>query len=267
MRCRTTILLLVLVAAGCAGRVQTLHEGEGYSRAALRAGRIAVGGVVMAARLQDDPDFVMPDGVPRGDVLAQGDAWSSALYGGLLAASPQTVVWPFPVVSSALEDSSLVDALQAVARGAVLHASQLQRLAAPLESLDYLAVARIDGDEQSLHEGTAGAVDNQRARDGRDLHGSPRDSALKTRRAVTVTLDVYDLAAGRSVWTATVTRHRDELYNFADEAGSGRPPVVPAGQPVITADGRPLPTADFTPVLQDACNALARSLLEEPESR
>ena len=81
---------------------------------------------------------------------------------------------------------------------------------------------------------------------------------------MTVTLDLYDLDAGRSVWTTTATRRRDMLYNYADAEEGLRPPLVGEGQPVITATGKPLPTAEFTEVLGDACAALAQRLFTVP---
>ncbi|MBE0566921.1 MAG: hypothetical protein IH621_13255, partial [Krumholzibacteria bacterium] len=158
----------------------------------------------------------------------------------------------------------LAAVLGAFARGGVLRPAQLAPLAGALGEVRFLALARVEKDEITLHEGVEAAVEKQRARDGRDVHAGSLDPALKTRRKLTVTLDVYDLAAGRSVWTATAERHRDELYNFTAQDGQARPPVVPEGEPVITADGRPLPTADFTRVLGDACQALAQRLLAVP---
>ncbi len=252
---------LAAVLAACAGKVDTIHTSDGFARADLAAGRLGVGGVVLSARLDRDPARPAPDGVPLDDVLAQAEAWAPVLYGPLLAAGPDVTVWPWPAVRDACGDSALVQVLTAFARGGVLLPAQLGPLAAALDEVRYLALARVEQDETTLHESAEGVMENQRTKDGRDVHGSPRDPALKTRRKLTVTLDVYDLAEGRSVWTTTAERHRDELYNFTAQDGQDRPPVVPDGEPVITADGRPLPTAEFTQVLDDACQALAQRLL------
>ncbi|MFO7608083.1 MAG: hypothetical protein R6X35_02620 [Candidatus Krumholzibacteriia bacterium] len=258
-------VLLAVGLAACAGRVETVHTSPGFARADLATGRLGVGGVVLASRLTLDPALAAPTGVPVGDVLAQADALAGSLYGPLLAAGPGVPVWPWPAVREAGGDSLLAGILDAFARGGVLRPAQLAPLAAALGEVRYLALARVEKDEITLDQSAEAAIEKQRARDGRDVHAGSLDTALKTRRKLTVTLDVYDLAAGRSVWTATAERHRDQFYDFTGSAAGEPPSVVPTGEPVITADGRPLPTADFTDVLDDACKVLARRLLVPPE--
>lgn len=266
-RTATLVMIPLLLLAGCAGKVRTVHQGEGFDPARLEGAAIGVGGVVLAARAVADPAVAVPDGLPAGDVLAQAEAWSTSLYGGLLTARPGVAAWPHGAVAAACPDSVLAFALLDIARGGVLKPARLEPLGAALPEIGYLAFARVEDDDLTLHEGAEAVMRDQRTRDGRDPHGAQLDRSLKVRRAVTVTMDLYDLAAGRSVWTATVTRHRDELYNHAGLPDDARPPVVPEGQPVITAGGQPLPAADFTRVLDDACGALARRLLESEEQK
>lgn len=264
--CRVLLAGLLLTVGACAGKVETTHESPDFSRADLAAGRLAVGGVVLSTQLLADPTQDAPDGVPADDLLAQADAWSPLLYGQLLAAGPDVPTWPWSALRDACPDSVLADALATIARGGVLKPVQLEPVAKTLSAVRYLALARVEANETSLHQGSVAAVENQRVKDGRDPHGSTLDRSLTTRREVTVTLDLYDLKAGRSVWTTTATRRRDMLYNYADAEDNLRPPLVGEGQPVITATGRPMPTADFTEVLGDACAALAQRLLTVPAS-
>lgn len=260
------LLLLVAVAglAGCAGRVRTVHETPGLTRAELAAGGLGVGGVVLASRLATASGFDVPDGVPRDDVLAQADAWSGALFGALLGADAGGTVWPWTAVRADCPDSALVRVLAAFAGGGMPRPDELAALAADLPRVRYLALARIDGDETELRGDPEAEIRQQQSRDGRDPHATTRDRSLTTRRTVLVTLDVYDLADGRSVWTGTAERHREELYNFAAEGAGQEPAVVPKGEPVITARGKGVPTAEFGKVLQEACAAAAQRLLEEP---
>lgn len=263
---RRLLLAGLLTVAACAGKVETTHESPDFARADLAAGRLAVGGVVVSSRLVADPDQDLPDGVPPGDLLAQADAWSPLLYSQLLAAGSDVPTWPWSALRDACPDSVLAEALATIARGGVLKPVQLEPVARSLSAVRYLALARIEANETSLHQGSVAAAENQRVKDGRDPHGSSLDQNLVTRREVTVTLDVYDLAAGRSVWTTTATRRRDMLYNAADLGDGLRPPLVGEGQPVINASGKPLPAVEFTEVLGDACAALAQRLLTAPAS-
>lgn len=259
-------IALAIVLAGCAGRVQTVHETAGFTRTELAAGGVAVGGVVLSARLAAAPAAELPEGVPVDDVLAQADAWAGALYGALLDAGAGGTVWPWTAVRDACQDSALATVLVAFARGGLPRPDQVTALAGDLAQVRYLALARVDDERTELRGDPEAALRQQRIRDGREPHANARDNGLTTRRTMTVTLDVYDLATGRSVWTATAERHRDELYNYTEAGATKEPGVVPEGQPVITAQGKPLPMPEFLDVVGDACGAAARRLLGEPQS-
>ena len=258
------VLLLALALAGCAGKVQTTHERSGFGRDDLARDRLGVGGVVLGARLAGDPGALPAHDVPLNDVLAQAEAWTPLLYGQLLARADGVVIWPWPSVRDACGDSLLVGALAATARASVLKPAQLAPLADALGEIRYLAFARVDGDELTLHEAGPGTAENPQVRDNRDPHAVRRAPTLKVRRQVKVTMDVYDLVEGRSVWTTSAERHRDELYDFnADDSGR-EPRVMAEGEPVITAEGRSLPAPPFAKILEDACGALAERLLQKP---
>ena len=119
---RVLLAGLLLTVGACAGKVETTHESPDFSRADLAAGRLAVGGVVLSARLLADPTQDAPDGVPVDDLLAQADAWSPLLYGQLLAAGPDVPTWPWSALRDVCADSVLDDALATIARGGVLEA-------------------------------------------------------------------------------------------------------------------------------------------------
>ncbi len=154
--------------------------------------------------------------------------------------------------------------LASFARGGAPRPEDLAPLAADLQQVRYLALARIEGDETELRGDPEASLRHQRVRDGRDPHASTADRSLTTRRTVTVTLDVYDLATR----PLRVDRERRaqprRAYNFAAAGAQVPRRVVPAGEPVITAQGKPLPAADFLKVLGDACAAAAQRLLGEP---
>jgi len=260
------ILLAALAAAGCAGKVETIHTSAGFAPADLAADRLGLGGVVLGARLASDPAAATPEDVPAADPFAQSEAWAPVLYRQLLVRARDVTVWPWPSVRDACGDSALAPVLATFGRAGVLRPEQLAALGADLDGLRYLAFARVDADDLSLEDMRSGSVANPQVRDNRDPHASNLSAAVKTRRTVTVTLDVYDLAQGVSVWTTTARRHRDELFDYEKAGAKPRTGVVPEGEPVITADRRSLPAPPFAEVFEDACGALAERLLA-PESR
>ena len=130
-----------------------------------------------------------------------------------------------------------------------------------VRQIRYLAYARVENDELSVEHLGPGAVENPQVRDNRDPHAAERNAIVKTRRQVTVTMEIYDLERGGIVWSATVRRQRDELYDFNAASADRKPDVVPQGEPVITATGRAVPSPEFTQVFADACGALADRLL------
>ena len=122
-----------------------------------------------------------------------------------------------------------------------------------------MAMARLDGNEVSLHEQAGSVTRNQRDHDGRDLHDSERVSSVTTRRRVTVTLDLYDLHSRRSLWAATVRHDAKELYN-PDEARPALPDTAQAGEPYIRVAGTPQEGPPFVGVLEAACAAAVKRM-------
>jgi hypothetical protein len=255
------LLLCAMMVPGCAGKVETIHTAADFDPAALETGIVALGGFVVATRLATDPAQEPPTGVAVDDPLAQSDAWSPLLYGRFLTDAPRVRTWPWSQVSGRVEPAHLAEAHAMIARGGVLRRDQLDELAAELPEVRYLAFARLDRNEVELQPSTEQAARTSWEREELENDTQIRDRSLTARRTVAVTLDLYDLRTGRSVWTTTASVEAGELYNF-EEAQATEATGELADNPAVRVRGTPRQGPALDGVLEKACGKLVESLLE-----
>ena len=261
---RPLILMTCLLAlAGCATKVKNVQPAQDFQPSVLAEGPVVLGGFVAADRLGNE--YPEDEGAPpKYDVLAQTDAWSPLLFGGFLQEAPELSVWPWPALQGATDDTLMVPALETLARSGLLNADHFEVILDALPGARFLALVRMDGNEVSLHEHGLSVTANQRDHDGRDLHANDRGNTITTRRRVTVTLEIYDLRAERSLWAATVRHDAKELYNPA-EAEPTRPDSLQAGDPYIRVAGTPHQGPPLPDVLEAACAAAVRRMFEDKD--
>lgn len=263
---RAALALLLLTGAGCAGKVETVHTAADFDPTALEEGIVALGGFVVATRVTAAPDQEMPVGMEPDDHLAQSDAWTPALYGAFLGGAPQVRVWPWPQLSGRVDPALLAHAHAAVARGGVLHEDLLRGVARQLPEVRYLAMARLDRNEVDLHHSTEQAARTSWERDEMEGGAQARDRSVTTRRRVAVTLDLYDLYAGRSVWTTTVTREAKELYNYQEAEETAATGEL-ADNPAVRVKGTPKQGPPLEGLIEKACGMLVENLVGDETTR
>jgi len=252
-------LAVLLLLAGCAGKVHTVHQTEGFDPADLKVGSVAIGGLVLSQRLDADPVSKVPNGAPE-DLHGQADLWSPVLYEKFLAYGGGTVIWPWPSTFDAMGDTIGGEVLRTAARGGVIVPDRLAKIAAALDGVRFLAVARVDGNEVSLLE--ASPTTSQMEQASRDPHDTQQRTWSKTRRKVTVTLDIYDLETHRSVWSSTADRRRDHLLSGDDQMLVEEEMPREPGDPLIDSRSAHLPASPFDKVLGDACAAAVERLFD-----
>lgn len=263
-------VLFLFLAGGC-GKVANVHHAAGYDPLARDGTRYAVGGFVLDNRLALDGQAAIGTAAENADPRHQTDTWAPLLYGPLLAAHEGRDVWAW----SALRDNIPADAITAVqsayAAGGVLPPEMFAAVARDLPDVTYLVLARIDRNDIEIGANTPGALGNQLANESRDPHAETDmlTRSITTRRTVGVTLDVYDLPAGHSVWRGSVTREKAELYSASDQDTGEDLVVTPATQegaaPQIEIKGASLATPELSDVLAEACAALVAELFQAPE--
>jgi len=204
----------------------------------------------------------MPVGIAPEDYAAQSSAWSYLLYGQFLARAPEVQVWPWAQFAGRADSAAVAAAHATIARGGVLRREQLDRFAADLPEARFLVFARLDRNEVSLHNSTEQAARASWERDQVDDETQVRDRSVTTRRRVAVTLDLYDLQEGRSVWTATASRDAKELYNFEDATETAATGEL-ADNPAVRVKGTPRQGPPLEGVLEQVCGKLVEKLVAQ----
>ncbi len=195
------LLLLPLLLAGCTGLrpgstpnndERVWFSDPAFEKSGLQGKKLAVGGVLLRNGAPLDRFAGLE--VPRFELTCdlQAELWSSSLDGALIALTPQTELeyWAGTIQRV---DPEVVDATYGVyARRSLLKPDLLAHWAEALPGVDYLAFARI---EDTWLDNTG---------------QSPWARSAGMGRVVAVTLDIYDLKEGRSVWSGMNQRHQTE---------------------------------------------------------
>ena len=267
---RPALVVLFLYCLGGCGKVANVHHAAGYDALAGDGAKYAVGGFVLDTRLELDRQAEIGTAAENGDPHYQTDTWAPLLYGPLLAGREGLGVWAW----SALRDNIPADAITAVqtayARGGVLPPEMFAPVAKDLPEVTYLVLARINRNDIRIGANTPPSVlGNQVANESRDPHAETdlMTRSVKTLRTIGLTMDVYDLRNGRSVWSGTVERQKAELYSADDQDGEAELVVTPASEegasPDIAVKGASLPMPELNDVLAEACGALVAELFKE----
>ena len=264
-------ILLLLLVVGCSGRLTHLHQAEGYDPLARDGARYAIGGFVLRVGEELDGQADVPAAVRNGEVQAQTDTWAPVLYGAMLTGRADLEIWAWPAVRDNIPADAITALQRAYAEGRLLPPARFTQLATDLPDITYLVLARLDRNEVEIGSNVPGSTGSQVTDDSRDPHGvnDALIRTVKTRRRVTVTLDVYDLRTGLSVWSGQAEREKTELYSPGPKDKSEDLVVTPAteegGTPEITVKGASLAMPELADVLSDACTALVGMLFAVEE--
>lgn len=280
------LVFLAAWSTGCA--VQTLEHDTRYMEddftlADLASDRVAVGGVVLAPDVPVDACADLPSGDFPANHLAQADQWSAALEAELHQAGIGEVVWGWPVVRTFLSERDLAALLGNYAADGRLDGGILVRLAAELPDVDILCLARVDGNRlERMGQFNQAPVafrfaDPAGAWDRIDLVPSPRGDpnvAVATGhdkyrprgivgRTVRLTLDFYDLRAGRSVATVNVSVNLDTT-RWQQPPGDREAVLVRSpspASPLVQVAG----TTSYAPPLCETISACLGNIVTGPD--
>ncbi len=259
-------VLFVFLGAGCSGKVNSVQHAVDFDPLVQDGAKYAVGGFVLsevANRQQGDEGEVSAH---HGDHRQQTDAWSPLLYGPLLSQRSGLDVWSWSALRDNVPDASIDKLHRVYARAEPLSSNLVTAVADDLPNISYLVLARVDRNDihiaelsQAIHTTDITAkVDEELGVPGTLLN------PVKTRRTVVVTVDVFDLSTGRSVWTGTVQRSKAELVGPESVLQQEDLVVIPATEegeaPEIKLRGASLKMPDLENLLAAACGALVGDL-------
>lgn len=274
------LLLAFLALGGCADPAPEVRfQSAEDVLFGLPDERIAIGGLVVREGVATD-DAAPQKPYDDEDVLAVADRWTGILETSLSLVAPGLERWSWTAVSDQADPDLLRRALTVHRRGGLLRADLLTPLAGELPGCRYLLLARVDGNDvqMSNNDGFAETSREGHAGLGRTSvsggePGAASRGSYSLRRTITLTMDLYDMISGRSVWSASVERSERELLTAeGGDDGSGFRVEAPsvevdrsavAGREVrIEGRGGLAGGPTLEQILPDACDALVDELLQ-----
>lgn len=265
-------LFLVALLAGAAGcdRPEVSYKNDEFPFRLLLENRLALGGIVANGRVRIEPEDPVAFDREIPNPYAEADRWARYLETSFLVQAPELDRWAWPAVADQVDPVLMTSLFRDYRRGGALRREQLRQLGAELPGTRFLLLARIDENNLSLESGGALAPFPSsssglgKAADP-DVPRPLDRGGYSQRRTIRLSMELYDLETGRSIWTAAVRRDRDELL---DGDAAGQPPSVrvrkdPATESGVLIDGRGGlgggPTLED--LLPEACDALVAELL------
>jgi hypothetical protein len=201
-------IVLLFATTGCSTRV---HDVGGD---ADLGDRLVAGTAVAVVGVTTGPD--------AGGGFAPDDARDAAdaLYGALLAGRPDLTVW-HPAVAAGLAGADTLASLVAeYGRLGRWRPETVRALAVPLEGCAFLAVGRLTSDRIGSNAMRRDSMNPEARAEGQPEHDSAWAATVNVQRDVQVTLELIDLASGRSVWRADASSRAKQLYQY-DASGIG----------------------------------------------
>jgi len=250
---------------GCGGTVSRLHYAEDYDPVAQDGAKYAVGGFVLSTAAELDRQAEIGSDEQNASLRYQTDTWSPIIYGPLLAGRGGLDVWSWSALRENIPFDTITEVQKVFSRGEAVPPSLLQQVAADLPEITYLVLARIDENEISIGR-MLPDIHNRSGFENNDFRPNADSlmNSAKSRRTVVVTLEVYHIRDGRSVWRGDVEREQTILLGGDAMLASEGLVVTPAteedGLPEIQVNSAAVKFPPLADVLADACAALVTDL-------
>lgn len=268
------VVVLALGAAGCSPvvkpGVQKIYTENSFTPKQLGKGGAAVGGFVLAqgTRLYATAD--LPDLDARFDHQSQCFQWGLLIDAAWQRLLPGTPLEPFTVFRTRTDPAALNHLLDRFADQGAPEPELLRGLQTGGQKVRYLLLARVDRDV--LEYDTTGAtslpgVDGGLGRVsdlGRDPAPASRPLGPKVRRAVTVTLEMFDLKDGKSVWEGRVEREDRKTVEPRTPADAGEFKVekLDQGRVAFSRDEVLPDSPELVGLLEECLEALLKQMVD-----
>ena len=249
------VALCVVVAslAGCATRVRETGAASDVSS------RLAARPVVATVAVATAPT--------AGGQLAPADRADAAdaLYGALLAGRPELTVWHPSVVGGLAGADTLAALATQYGRLGRLRPEDVRGLAAALDGCGFLALGRLTTDRIGSNALRQDTMNPEARAAGQPEHDSAWAATVNVQRDVTVTLELFDLATGESVWRAEASSRAKRLYEYdassvADVSGMQQRLAGDDQTGYLSRGGEALRAPDLIDLLRQAFTGLAARL-------
>ena len=207
-RARTHAALILiatsLALAACSTRVRDVEGAPDFHAQLAATPVVGIGAVTVAASM---------DGI-----LAPADSLDAveALYRSLLTAPVRLDIWHPTTISDLAGADSLHALTVEYARYGRLRPDQVQPLAAPLSGCSFLAFGRLTDDQIESNTQQGDAFNPEDRIEGTPERYSSWAAVVTVQRKVTVTLEIFDLTSGDSVWRGEAEAKDRQLYEYED---------------------------------------------------
>ena len=270
---------LVACSSGPGPQVAESHRDEGIAREMLREGGVVIGGVVVNPESDVNGSEMLPAAKGSGALRKQSSELSALLFERLLNQAGDVVVRSFNWFDDNIEDAILFDFLDDVSAGRSPDQTFWQAARQSRVGVRYILVARMELDEVGFR-GLFHDSDNfakmyaEMHNDGlgrvsRHVDESDRIYARfreKIARVMVVSMELFDIETGRSVWRAAGANAEQTTASEAAKAAAANLHIVEADEDSvrIRADDISPYAPLFTDVLADCLDALLTRMLTQP---
>jgi hypothetical protein len=254
---RLSCLLLslsLLLAAGCATRVDGLYISENFKPATLKSETMITGGVV-------DVSVDQSSGRAAPYNRLQSNSYSALMLSEFKDERAELRLKPVDTLIQALGGKSYDQLIEKYTHSG-LDAADLARIAAKVPKGRFLALAKI---ESNLTEKDATHQDKYETKDDKGRVTKYPESWTKThKRTLVVSLHIYDLASQDVAFTGQVTQSRENSRTYTVNDVGRVISVVKAIQGKDPDANYPTPDAPETrQVLMDVMAGFAENFPEE----
>ncbi len=218
-----TLLVVACLTAGCSTRVRDKQGAPGFGDQLAATPAVAVTTVTV------DPAV---DGV--FNEIDQADA-DDAFFGAFLAADRGLDVWHPETVRELVGAELLAEIAETYTSLSRVRPADILALAPTLEGCRFLALGRLTEDRVRTLDQSAVNNDPAVRAEGQADHGGTWTSIISVERRVRVTLEIFDLTSGESVWRSEATSSDKQLYEYDDATMSD--PAAYLEERLAAADG------------------------------
>lgn len=254
LRCLATFSIGVSLLAGCATKVELVATDPGFSARLAGAPLVALGGVsiapMVAAKLTD----------------ADASDADEALYRAFLKQGRGLQIWPRGVVDGRLEPGALAALVDEYGRLGRLRPDQVVPLGPSFDDCRFFALARLTYDRTRTLAPERDTGDSDSHADGVPERGDNWNRSVLTQREIGVTLEVFDVETGASVWRADATSREQQRYEYENPLANGGTDYVrdrlqdSSKEDTLAREGTYLRSPDVVVLMEQAFGELARRL-------
>lgn len=198
---------VAVFVAGCATQVAGLKKSPTFTYPSIAKGKMAVGGVASASGTMDE---------------GKRSSYANLLRTALMEERKEYNIAPVGVVINKLgsQYNTVINELQTTGS---LSDKSVALLKAKVPDVRYVSFARIENDEVNSDRNERSETD----KDGKTIPNSQK-VITTSQRAVTASLNIYDLQTGEVVWTGSVTKSLSNSHQFDKEKENDLVSVIKA---------------------------------------